>query len=269
MKPSIYRILAASIVAACALANLVAQTPDWYTTHKNLRYPAEMYIIGVGAGTGSNATELAKKAAQTDLVSQIRVQVQAQVKNISESYQFNKDEQLFSDFRSNVRTAVNDEVAGMEVIETTTDKAAGTAYALVVLERDKYCGSLKNEMDAGWKQAEELRASSSGYAKQGKLADALQSLLDARISMTPLLTKQTLYNAVSNTAYQPPVNLGPSTIALDQGPKSARSSSARSPSRSTVLAVARSVVRSMCSRSSVPSGVNAPSATRPRSVRRS
>ncbi len=215
MKTLSYRTLAAAILAVGILPNLLAQIPDWYTTHKNVRYPSEMYILGVGAGSGANATEAAKKAAQTDLVSQIRVQVQAQVKNVSESFQFNKDEQLFSDFRSNVRTAVNDEITGMEVVETTTDNATGTAYALVVLERDKYCENLRNEMDAGWKQADELRTSSSNYANQGKLDDALQSLWDARTVTTPLLTKQTLYNAVSNSSYKTAVSFGPSSITTD------------------------------------------------------
>ncbi len=215
MKKSLSRILVVTVLAAGILPNLLAQIPDWYTTHKNIRYPSEMYIIGVGAGSGTNATEAAKKAAQMDVVSQIRVQVQAQVNNVSESFQFNKDEQIYSDFRSNVRTAVSDEITGLEVAETFTDNSTGTSYALVVLDREKYCETIHSEMDAGWKQANELRTAAFDFAKQGKLNDALQNLLETRKVITPLLPKQALYDAVSNTPYKPKVDFGPTTISAD------------------------------------------------------
>ncbi len=215
MKTVWCRSLTAFILAIGTLPVLVAQVPDWYATHKNIRYPSEMYIIGVGAGTGTNATESAKKAAQMDVVSQIRVQIQAVVKNVSESFQFNKDEQLFSDFRSNVRTAVSDEITGLEIAETVTDNSSGTVYTLAVLEREKYCETLRNEMDSGWKQANDLRTGAFEFAKQGKLNDAIQNLLDARKTITPLLPKQALFNAVSGTPYKPAVNFGPGSISAD------------------------------------------------------
>jgi hypothetical protein len=215
VKTTSYRALASLVLAVGILPGLFAQIPDWYTTHKNVRYPSEMYIIGVGAGSGSNATETAKKAAQMDVVSQIRVQVQAEAKNVSESFQFNNNEQLFSDFRSNVRTAVSDEITGMEVAETVTDNATGTAYALVVLDRDKYCETIRTEMDAGWKQANDLRTAAFGFAKQGKLNDALQNFLETRNVITPLLPKQALYNAVSTSPYNLSFDFGPTTLSSD------------------------------------------------------
>ena len=215
MKTTSYRALASLFLAVGIIPGLFAQIPDWYTTHKNVRYPSEMYIIGVGAGLGTNGTEAAKKAAQMDVVSQIRVQVQAEVKNVSESFQFNKDEQLFSDFRSNVRTAVSDEITGLEVAETVTDNATGTAYALVVLDREKYCETIRTEMDAGWKQANDLRTAAFDFEKQGKLNDALQNLLETRNVITPLLPKQALYNAVSTTPYKLNSDFGPTTLSAD------------------------------------------------------
>lgn len=215
VKTLSHRIVVAGIIAVLISLQAPAQIPDWYTSHKNTRYPSEMYIVGVGSGSGTNAMEAAKKAAQMDVVSQIRVQVQAEVKNVSESFQFNKDEQIFSDFRSNVRTAVSDEITGMEVVETVADKATGAAYALVVLERDKYCETLKSEMESGWKQADELRSSSVEYAKRGKLNDAIQTLLEARKTITPLLPKQALYNAVAHTRYKPAVTFSPTAVTND------------------------------------------------------
>lgn len=207
--------MTAALFVAGVFSGLSAQTPDWYSTHKSVRYPSELYLVGVGAGTGDNAIEKAKKAAQTDLVSQIRVQIQSQVKNVSEGYQFNKDEQVYSDFSSNVRTAVSDEIMGMEIAETETDASTGTAYALVVLEREKYCGNLRNEMDAGWNQAASLRATSAEAVKKGRVNDALQNLTEARAAIAPLLTKQALYNVVSSTPYKPQASFGPYIITSD------------------------------------------------------
>ena len=103
MNATFHRVVASLILVVGVISMLCGQIPDWFATHKDARYPSEQYIIGVGSGTGDNAADAAKKAAQLDLVSQIRVQVQAQVKNVSESYQFNKNEQLYSEFRSTVR----------------------------------------------------------------------------------------------------------------------------------------------------------------------
>ncbi len=215
MKTFSYRAIATALFAVGVFSGLCAQIPDWYTTHKSIKYPSDLYLIGVGSGAGDNAIDKAKKAAQTDLVSQMRVQIQAQVKNVSESYQFDKNEQLYSDFSSNVRTAVSDEIMGMEIAETVTDGATGTAYALVVLDRDKYCENLRNEMDSGWQQAADLRAASAEAMKKGNVNDALQSLTDARTIIPPLLTKQALFNVVSSTPYKPSVSVGPSTLTSD------------------------------------------------------
>ncbi|HEY6952998.1 MAG TPA: LPP20 family lipoprotein [Bacteroidota bacterium] len=215
MKTVIVRTLMAAVLAVGGSSVLPGQVPEWYSTHKNPRYPAELYILGVCAGNGARAIEAATKAAQMDVVSQIRVQIQAQVRNVSESFQFDKDEQIVSDFRSNIRTAVSDEIAGMETVETVTDNASGTAYAFVVLDRDKYCESIRNEMDAGWKQATDLRTASTSYARKGRLNDAVQNLLESRKVIAPLLTKQALYNSVSNSPYKPAASFGPTTISSD------------------------------------------------------
>jgi hypothetical protein len=215
VKTRAIRIIAIAGLVLSDCSFLQAQIPDWYSTHKSFKFPAEMYILGVGAGSGSSATENAKKAAQMDVVSQIRVQIQAEIKNVSESFQFNKDEQLFSDYRSKVRTAASEEITGMEVVETVTDKSTGTSYALVVLDRDKFCETMRGEMETGWKQADELRLAALDYAKRGKLSDAIQNLMDARKAVTPLLTKQTLYNVVAHSPYKPAVSFGPATLSSD------------------------------------------------------
>lgn len=203
----------ASLVLVCE--GLCAQIPAWYASHKDPRFPDESYIIGVGEGSGPHATDDAKKAAQTDLVSQIRVQIQAEARGVSESYRFNKDEQMYSEFRSRVRTSVSDEITGMQVVETVTDNSTRSIYALVALEREKYCQTLGADLDAGWKQANALKIASVDESRKGKLNEAVQELMTARKTVASLLPKQALYNTVSHTPYKSPFDFGPVTLSSD------------------------------------------------------
>jgi hypothetical protein len=215
VKTKLVRTVTVAAFVAGTFSLVTAQIPEWYATHKDGRFPAEQYILGVGSGAGDRAAESAKKAAQMDVIAQIRVQVQAEVKNVSESYKFNNDEQTFSDYRQNVRTAVSDEVTGMEIVESVTDQTAGTVYTLAVLDRNKYCQNLRGELDAGWKQVAELRNSSGDYERRGKLNEAIQSLLNVKRAIPSLLTKQTLYSAVASAPYASPVEFGPLAVSSD------------------------------------------------------
>ena len=56
-----------------------AQIPDWYSTHTHPKYPASMFIIGIGSAAGATGAEAAKKSALSDIVSQFRVQLQSEL----------------------------------------------------------------------------------------------------------------------------------------------------------------------------------------------
>ena len=92
----------------------VSQIPQWFSTHTHAKYPNAEYILGIGTGGGSTGAEAAKKAALADIVSQLRVQIQSEMKSMTESYQMNNDEQIYSDFKRQSRTVVSDEIKGAE-----------------------------------------------------------------------------------------------------------------------------------------------------------
>lgn len=209
------RTLAAASALLLSTALAWAQPPSWYTTHSHASYQPSRYLIGVGSADGSNAVEKAKKNAQVDLVSQIKVQVKGEMKNVTESFQLNKNESIYSDFTSQSRTIVNEEIPGIAIVETMVDPSTQTAYALASLDRGQYARSIEEEMNAAWNQASELRNSADTFLGKGKLSEALQSCAEARRLIVAVLPKKALHDAVAGKAYAAPNALTPVSLTTD------------------------------------------------------
>ncbi len=182
-------------------STLLAQIPNWYTTNTHPKYSKNDYVIGVATGSGTTGIDAAKKAAVADIAAQLRVQIQSEMKSVTESYQMNDDEQMYSDFKRQSRSVINDEIAGAEIIETMVDQSSNTAYALAVLNREAYGSSLHAELISGWKQAAELRVNAKNFAEKGRLVEAIQNVSQIRLVVAPLYAKQVLYTAVSRRAF--------------------------------------------------------------------
>jgi hypothetical protein len=209
MKP-----ITALAIVLCSSA-VFAQQPAWYATHTHNAYQPEQYILGVGTADGANAIEKAKKNAQIEIVSQIRVQVKGEMKNVSESYQIDRNESIASDFSSTSRSIVNEEIAGISIVETFVDPSTQTAYALAALDRTQYARTLSDEMNAAWDQSFGLRTSADDYLRRGKLSDALQNCSEARSLIAAALPKKALHDAVAGRAYAPPHAITPVSLTMD------------------------------------------------------
>ncbi|MFZ4619448.1 MAG: LPP20 family lipoprotein [Bacteroidota bacterium] len=195
---------------------LLAQAPEWYSSHQHPKYPGSAYIIGVGtAPNGATGTEAAKKSALSDIASQLRVQVQSEMKSVTQNFSVNDDEQIYSDFKRQSRTMVNDEITGAEVAETATDEQTMTTYALLVLNRDKYCSSLRSELESGWKQAADLRMTGKDFAGKGRLNEAIQSINQIKQVIAPLLAKQVMHNAAARAPFAFPSVFNPAALQTD------------------------------------------------------
>ena len=193
----------------------MAQLPQWFSTHAHPNYPAEEYIIGVGTGGGATGVESAKKAALADIVAQLRVQVQSEMRTVTESFSINDDEQLSSDFRRQSRTVVSDELIGADVAETVTDTSTQTSYALVVLNRRLYSAAVGSELESGWKQASDLRASAMDFFSKGKMNEAVQSVDQIKQVLAPLYAKQVLYAAAARKPFASASLFNPAALQTD------------------------------------------------------
>jgi hypothetical protein len=192
-----------------------AQIPQWFSTHSHPKFPTSEFILGVGTGGGTTGAESAKKAALADIVSQLRVQVQSEMKTVTESFAVNDDEQIYSDFKRQSRTMVSDEITGADVIETVVDQQSATTYALVVLNREKYSASLRSELESGWKQASDFRSSAKEFASKGKLNEAIQSINQIKQVIAPLFAKQVLHNAAARSPFNSPSVFNPAALQTD------------------------------------------------------
>jgi len=207
-------------ISLCVLVLLVStlsfsQIPTWFSTHNHPKYPTTEYIIGVGTGGGATGAESAKKAALADIVSQLRVQIQSEVRSVTQNFSVNDDEQIYSDFKRQSRTVVSDEITGADVIETVVDELSSTTYALVVLNRDKYSEGLRTELESGWKQAADLRLGAKDFASKGKLNEAVQSINQIKQVITPLFAKQVLHNAAARSPFSFPSTFNPAALQQD------------------------------------------------------
>ncbi len=195
---------------------LIAQVPEWYTSHQHPKYPGSAYIIGVGSGpSGATGAEAAKKSALSDIATQLRVQVQSEMKSVTQNFSVNDDEQVYSDFKRQSRTMVNDEITGADVVETVTDDQTMTVYALLVLNRDKYSSGLRSELESGWKQASDLRSAAKDFSAKGRLNEAIQSINQIKQVIAPLLAKQVMHNAAARAPFAFPSVFNPAALQND------------------------------------------------------
>lgn len=200
----------ASIFFASVL--LQAQVPQWAITHKHANYPPEEFILGVGYGAGEKPEETAKRLAQSDIATQIRVKVQTEVKNVQQTYELNQNQEAYADFRIKSTAIVDEQLTGAEIVETAVDPSTNTTYALAVLNKSKFTAALAAELTAGWDQAGHLHETAEGFIKVGKLNETLQDLVEARTIVTNLMPKEALHDAVAPTPFVGQPAIGPSAI---------------------------------------------------------
>ncbi|NUN70348.1 MAG: LPP20 family lipoprotein [Bacteroidetes bacterium] len=209
------RTLCITLLLLAGAGASVAQVPEWYSTHSHPQYPGSEFIIGIGSGNGPNGADAAKKSALSDIVSQLRVQIQSEMRSVTESFAVNDDEQIYSDFKRQSRTMVSDEVTGAEVAVTVTDKGTGTVYMLVVLDRGQYSAALRSQLESGWKQATDLRNAAAGFFAKGKLTEAVQSIGQIKQVIAPLFAQQVLHNAAAGAPYSSPSVFNPAALQND------------------------------------------------------
>lgn len=166
-------------------------TPAWLDNHlRNLRYPGESFFTGFSeyiteAGkTVQECSERAKLQAQTNLVSQIRLQLtsntQSQISVQSTNDRYDEQESFF--YRTSATS--NAEIAGMKT-ETYYDKKKGTAYAFAYVNKYELIGYYKSNLILSLAQAEGFVKTAQDLETSGEKANARRQLELAK----PILAK--------------------------------------------------------------------------------
>ena len=202
-----------ALLAIVAVAPAFPQTPPWALSHKHSNYPAAEYILGVGQGTGEKADETAKRLAQSDIATQVRMKVQEEIKNIQRTYELNPNQESYADFKIKSASVVGEELPSVAIVQTAVDASTNTTYALAALNKEKFSTAIAAELISGWGQAKELQRSAEDLFRQGKLTEAIQNLVEARAGVMELLTKQALHDALARAPFLCAPSLGPSALA--------------------------------------------------------
>jgi hypothetical protein len=185
----------------CLAMPAAAQIPQWAQTHTHRDYPVDFFLIGVGSGKGEHAAEVAKRAAQTDVASQLRVTLQSQIDRVQKTYTLNNNEQSSEEFKQKSRIVVEEEISSVRIAETAIDMKDGTVYALAVLDREDFQRTLSAALDRAWKNVTEARQGAENFLQSGRLNDALQNLIIARQLAAGIFPKMAQHDAVGKVMY--------------------------------------------------------------------
>jgi len=187
---------AAVLLLATSPLIVNAAPPDWYTSGSHKRYPTELYIVGVGAGS---SYETAMTLAQNQVVQQIETNVSSEIVNVVSNYSENDRETVQSEFLSVGRSVAQASLKGLEAVEKASDD--DKFYVMMALEKSRYADDLKGELDqlmqsikGGYDVAEKMLST-------GQVFQALMSLLQTGDTAGQAQAKRALYRSFSGADY--------------------------------------------------------------------
>lgn len=118
-------------------------TPGWVVTHRDVRYPDQLFLTGVGEAAGGYGE--ADAQARTDLAKRIEVQIEGQDRFVAL-------EATDSGYRYSVTSEVSEGVSvklsGLSIEDRWRDESGRRFLALAVLNREKAAAAVRNDLDA-------------------------------------------------------------------------------------------------------------------------
>ncbi len=205
--------LSIGFIALAAAVPAFSQAPPWALSHQHPTYPFREFILGVGQGTGEKGNETAKRLAQSDIATQVRMKVQMEIKNIQQVYGINPNQESYADFKIKSASVVEEELTGAVIVETAFDTSTNTTYALAALNKEKFSAAMTAELTEGWNHAKDLQRTSKDFLRRGKITEGVQSLVEARSDAMELLPKLALHDVLASVPFRTEASLGPSALA--------------------------------------------------------
>ncbi len=192
-----------------------SQIPQWAHSHQHVRYPASEFILGVGSGIGEQADETAKRLAQSDIASQVRIKLQPKIKNVQQTYELDPNQAMYADFKISSSSVVDEDLTGVEIVETAVDLSTKTTYALAALNKEKLSEAIAAQVMGSWDQVKKFRDAAKEFLREGRLSEAMQDFVEARAAAIDLLPKQALHDAIAPTPLLSERSFGPSALTSD------------------------------------------------------
>lgn len=162
----------------------VSNGPDWIRTGEVKGYPVGSFIRARGVSppehTETDAFDLARVNALTQISEQIMARVESQLDSIQRQIVHNDSIDSFEDVAINTRMETSELLAGATKVEEWYDPESGTAYAFLVMNRLALSERLCNQATDKRKEALGYLDSSRSAMKNQDFTNALKSIVHAR-----------------------------------------------------------------------------------------
>jgi len=166
------------LLLACAVRKPAVwrepECPAWTRHERPAEYPADRYIVGIGAVSGiwdaTRGDEPAKTAAVADIAKQLRSSVDAQI-HVSEKETSGVGSLVKVEEATTLRSTLS--IEGARVVARCFSPSATTAYALAVVDREEMAHRLQQGIEDANRRGTQEVASARELLGQGRTFEAL------------------------------------------------------------------------------------------------
>jgi len=186
--------------------------PGWVRTHRDVRYPDQLFLTGVGEASSGFAE--AEAQARTDLAKRIEVQIEGQDR-------FVMVEATDGGYKYAVKSDVSEGVAikltGLMIEDHWQDLSSRRFFALAVLNREKASSAVRRDLDALIEDADTVRARAKTLEAQEEPLRALGSYAQLQGLVGEIQSLRRRYLVVRGETPDPrPVQPAPSAVETEQ-----------------------------------------------------
>jgi hypothetical protein len=180
-----------------SLTLLIADIPEWAISGEHKKYSSAQYFLGVGSAP---EREQAVERARANLIKQINVKIESEF--TTEEREVLKNEEIESSSKTIARTKsiVDATVSGIEIAEVEQHK--DNFYVLVILHKDNYFQTLKNEIDKIVMDSRQLIENARKNRSEGRIFNALDNYQKAQQLISDYIPKNNLLVSLSGRGYK-------------------------------------------------------------------
>ena len=188
------------IILSLIYTSLLA-APSWYNNRVN-HYNRASYIVGIGSG---ESYESAIAQAQSDLISQIRVDITGEMRVLEEQIGLGNSAVVDGRISIDVQSRFDFQITGMEILEHEVVRRRH--FVMIGMNRQRMTHNLETELSDIWLNIENSLNSADRHLQNGQLLFTLNSYSDALNQIIEAYAKMAIYNSIANRRYNETISI--------------------------------------------------------------